>query len=227
MNFLLIPPTYSFAIDKSADLIQWLMLIVCGVFISVLTEALHRFRRRVETSRLLQAVTLASIGDAVITTDARGRITFLNPEAERLTGWQNPEAIGLPLTTVFRIINEQTRQPMADPVKTVLESGQVMGLANHTLLMARDGREIAIADSGAPIRHPGGPMLGVVLVCRDCSEERRAEAALRSSETHYRSLFENMPDGFVYGKMLFENGQPQGFYPYPGQPGLRDLDRFA
>ena len=88
VKFLLIPPTRSFAIDTSADLVQWLMLIVCGIFISVLTEALHRFRRRVETSRLLQAVTLASIGDAVITTDARGRITFLNPEAERLTGWK-------------------------------------------------------------------------------------------------------------------------------------------
>ena len=209
--FLLIPPAYSFAIDKSADLIQWLMLIVSGVCISVLTEAPHRFRRRVETSRLLQAVTLASIGDAVITTDARGRITFLNPAAERLTGWQNPEAIGLPLAAVFRVINEQTRQPMADPVENVLESGQAMGMTNHTLLLARDGRELAIADRAAPIRQPGGPMLGVVLVCRDCSEARRAEAALRSSETHYRSLFENMPDGFVYGKMLFENGQPQDF----------------
>ena len=211
VNFLLIPPTHSFAIDKSADLVQWLMLIVCGVFISVLTEALHRFRRRVETSRLLQAVTLASIGDAVITTDARGHITFLNPEAERLTGWQNPEAVGLPLTTVFRIINEHTRRPMADPAQAILESGQVMGLANHTLLLARDGREIAIADRGAPIKHPGGPMLGVVLVFCDCSEARRAEADLRSSETHYRSLFENMPDGFVYGKMLFENGAPKDF----------------
>ena len=84
-----------------------------------------------------------------------------------------------------------------------------MGLANHTLLLARDGREIAIADRGAPIKHPGGPMLGVVLVFCDCSAARRAEAALRSSETHYRSLFENMPDGFVCGKMLFENGQPR------------------
>ena len=111
VNFLLIPPTYSFAIDKPADLIKWLMLIVSGVCISVVTEALHRLRRREETSRLLTAVTLASIGDAVITTDARGRITFLNPEAERLTGWQTSEAIGLPLTAVFRIINEQTAYP--------------------------------------------------------------------------------------------------------------------
>ena len=100
---------------------------------------------------------------------------------------------------------------MADPVKKVLESGLVISLANHTLLVARDGREIAIADRAAPIRHPGGASLGMVLICRDCSEERRAEAALRSSEAHYRSLFENMPGGFVYGKMLFENGEPRDF----------------
>jgi PAS domain S-box-containing protein len=210
-NLLLIPPLYSFAIDKSADLYQVIALILTGALISVLNEALHRSRRHVETARLLQAVTLASIGDAVITTDNGGHITFLNFEAERLTGWSQAEALNQPLSAVLRIINEQTRQTMEDPVTKVLASGNVMGLANHTLLLARNGREIAIDDSAAPIKHPDGAVLGVVLVFRDCTAKRQAEAKLRESEEYYRSLFDNMLNGLVYGKMLFDHGEPVDF----------------
>jgi PAS domain S-box-containing protein len=208
VSYRLIPPTYSLAIDKSADVIQLAILVLNGVLISVLNEALHRSRRHVEASRLLQAVTLDSIGDAVITTDKQGRITFLNPEAERLTGWSRQEAQGQPLPAVFRIINEHTRENMADPVKKVLASGMVINLANHTLLQARDGREIAIAESGAPIKLPDGRLFGVVLVFRDYTAERQAAAALKNSEEHYRSLFENLPYGFVYCQMLFDQGRP-------------------
>jgi PAS domain S-box-containing protein len=211
ISYRLIPPTYSLAIDKSADFIQLTMLVLVGVLISVLSEFLHRFRRRIETSRLLQAVTLASIGDAVITTDNRGRITFLNFEAERLTGWTYEEALGRPLPTVFRIINEQNREQMEDPVAKVLASRHVIGLANHTLLLARDGREISIDDSAAPIKAPDGAILGVVLVFHDCTAKRQAEAALRQSEEHYRSLFDNMLNGFAYCQMHFENQQPVDF----------------
>jgi PAS domain S-box-containing protein len=136
-------------------------------------------RREVEDSLRRQSqileVTLASIGDAVIVTDDTGRVTFLNSVAEALTGWDAPSAQNRPLTEVFPIINEQTRAPVENPVSKVLETGAVMGLANHTVLLARDGREVPIGDSAAPIRLPGGALFGVVLIFRDITEQRRAE----------------------------------------------------
>ena len=96
--------------------------------------------------------TLASIGDAVITTDTEGRVTYLNAVAESLTGWTNAEAVGQPLDAVFRIVNEQTRQPVENPATRALREGVVVGLANHTVLIAKDGTERPIDDSAAPIR---------------------------------------------------------------------------
>ena len=93
---------------------------------------------------------MASIGDAVIATDTQGSVTFLNPAAEALTGWPLADAVGQPLAEVFHIINEQSRQPVEDPAAKVLRLGTVVGLANHTALLARDGREIPIDDCGAP-----------------------------------------------------------------------------
>lgn len=119
--------------------------------------------------------TLTSIGDAVITTDIQGRIVLLNDIAHSLTGWSQTDAEGLPLAQVFRIIDEQTRASVESPVDKVLREGTIVGLANHTLLITRDGREIPIDDSGAPIRHPDGSMIGVVLVFRDITERRRSE----------------------------------------------------
>src|SRR5262249_27686325 len=122
----------------------------------------------------------SSIGDGVIVTDTKGAVTFLNPVAERLTGWSPREAAGQPLERVFRIVNEETRQPADNPVTKVLRDGTVVGLANHTLLITRDGTEIAIDDSAAPIRGDEGIVGGVVLVFRDVTEARRAaEARLR------------------------------------------------
>src|SRR5271170_511438 len=101
-------------------------------------------------------ITLASIGDAVISTDADGRVTFMNGVAESLTGWSGAEAVGRPLTDVFRIINEQTRQPVEDPALRALRDGTIVGLANHTVLIARDGTETPIDDSAAPMRDEAG-----------------------------------------------------------------------
>ncbi len=120
------------------------------------------------------ATTLSSIGDAVIATDVAGKVTFMNGVAEALTGWAHSEALGQPLTAVFTIVNEKTRQPAENPVDKVLRLGTVVGLANHTVLIAKDGREIPIDDSGAPVVHDG-TTLGVVLVFRDFTERRRAE----------------------------------------------------
>jgi two-component system cell cycle sensor histidine kinase/response regulator CckA len=116
--------------------------------------------------------TLYSIGDAVIATDRSGRITRMNPVAERLTGWREAEAVDQPLDSIFRIINEQSRRQVESPVTLVLREGTVVGLANHTLLINRDGREIPIADSGSPILDSHGQIRGVVLVFRDQTEER-------------------------------------------------------
>lgn len=126
-------------------------------------------------------VALGCIGDAVIVTDALGRVTFMNPMAEALTGWPARGAAGQPLANVFRIVNEQTRRPPADPVARVLAAGPAVGLANHTILVARDGTERPIDDSAAPVRDGAGATLGVVLVFRDISERRRAELVAEES----------------------------------------------
>ncbi len=177
----LIPPAHDFWITQQHDLFQWAVLIVNGVLVSVLSELLHKTRQQTEASRQLQTVTLASIGDAVISTDSYSRITFLNPEAENLTGWTCRQALGQTLTSVFRIINEQTREPVEDPALKAMASGEVVNLAEHTLLLARDGREIPVHDSAALIRTTNGILLGVVLVFSDDTQRRDSEAALRQA----------------------------------------------
>jgi len=179
-DYYLIPPYGHFGFARLADFVQWGVFLGVGVMISGLSESLHRARNRANERQREHAVTLASIGDAVITTDTGGRIRFLNREAERLTGWSHDEAVGHSLALVFRIINEQTRQPVEDPVEKVLRTGSTAGLANHTVLVARDGRETAIDDTAAPIRHGDGRITGVVLVFRDNTEKKRAEDLLRT-----------------------------------------------
>ncbi len=122
-------------------------------------------------------ITLASIGDAVISTDADGRVTFLNGVAEGLTGWPQAEAIGRRLQDIFPIVNERTRQPVENPALRALREGAIVGLANHTVLIARDGTELPIDDSAAPMRDESGRPVGAVLVFRDVTERRRAEEA--------------------------------------------------
>ena len=121
-------------------------------------------------------VTLASIGDGVIAADCDGNITMINPVAEQLTGWTAAEATGQPLDKVFRIVNEDTRAEVENPALRAIKEGVIFGLANHTLLIAKDGRETSIDDSGAPIKS-GGETIGAVLVFRDITERRRAEQA--------------------------------------------------
>jgi PAS domain S-box-containing protein len=120
-------------------------------------------------------ITLASIGDAVISTDAEGRVTFMNRVAEELTGWPHAEAIGRPLPEVFIIVNERTRQPIGNPTLRALEQATVTGLANHAVLVARDGTARPIDDRAAPMRDRSGALLGSVLVFRDVTERKRAE----------------------------------------------------
>ena len=158
-----------------------------------LYRELYRSEREQRETQEKFRTTLYSIGDAVITTDSVGQIRQMNPVAEQLTGWPEAEAQDQPLDTVFCIVNEETRAPVENPVQHVLREGKVVGLANHTLLIARDGTERPIADSGAPIHDERGAIVGVVLVFRDQTEEHAAEQALRDSERRYRQAVTESP----------------------------------
>ena len=142
----------------------------------------EKMRAEVADQKELLEVTLKSIGDGVLVTDAESRITFMNATAENLTGWTNRDAQGQPCGTVFNIINETTRLLVESPVDKVLRLGAVVGLANHTVLIRKDGTEIPIDDSGAPIRSPQGGIRGVVLVFRDFSEHKKAGEELRKAK---------------------------------------------
>jgi diguanylate cyclase (GGDEF)-like protein/PAS domain S-box-containing protein len=132
----------------------------------------------------LAQVTLHSIGDAVITTDATGKIEYFNPVAEMLTGWSQQEAKGLPLKEVFRIFHETTREPAENPVEKALKAGQIVGLANHTVLMNRDDHEIAIDDSAAPIRDRYNRIVGAVMVFHDVTQNRSLSRQLSWQASH-------------------------------------------
>ncbi len=144
-------------------------------------ELEHR-AHELHTGREWLQTTLESIGDAVIACDSEGNVDFLNAVAQKLTGWTATEAKGKPLTTVFHIVNEETRAVCENPVDKVRRLNTVVGLANHTVLISKDGREYVIDDSASPIRGDDDRMLGVVLVFRDVTELRRTEAALLANE---------------------------------------------
>jgi two-component system cell cycle sensor histidine kinase/response regulator CckA len=154
----------------------------------VLEMALHKHdvERRLRESEQRLATTLTSMGDAVIATDADGRITFLNPVAEALTRWPVAEAKGERLETVFRIVDAVTRLALDSPVARALREDRVVTIGDQMLLLARDGVEVPVDDSAAPIRDERGQLLGGVLVFRDISERQRAAAALRETEEQLR-----------------------------------------
>src|SRR5262245_37704840 len=195
-DYFFFHPRYSFTIGQVEDQPGLALYGVLGIASIGLFESLRNARRRAqEKERQLEQevaarraaeqdlaeegerlrTTLASIGEAVITPDAEGRITSLNPVAEALTGWAKAEATGQPLDGVFRIVNEETRQAVKNPAARALNEGVVVGLANHAALIARDGTERPIDDSAAPIRSKAGQVIGCVLVFRDISERRRLE----------------------------------------------------
>jgi PAS domain S-box-containing protein len=214
LDYFFIDPRGSFFIQTNAE--DWsglITFVLVGTIISGLSEFLHRSRRRIAASERRYAVTLSSIGDAVMATDDQSRVTFLNPCAEALTGWPQSDAVGRPLAEVFHIVNEQTRQRVEDPGAKVLRLGAVVGLANHTALLARDGRETPIDDCGAPIIDDRGGIRGVVLVFRDVTQRRRADEAEALGRANARlemavrgsnlAIWEcDMPDGII------ENSHP-------------------
>ena len=203
-HYLFIPPRGSFHLGEAHVLVGMLLYLVTATIIIVFGEALARAKQRYRVGEEkaqrkagLLRTTLASIGDGVITTDADGRITSMNAVAEGLTGWTNTEVAGLPLTQVFRIVNETTRLEVENPAMRALKDGVIVGLANHTILIAKDGTERPIDDSAAPIRSEGGEVTGCVLVFRDISERHLAEAKQRTVQEQISMTLESVTDGFM------------------------------
>ena len=175
-NYFFIEPHYAFSLTSEAA-IQVVVFLLAAILIGTLTEARRRSEATALAEREYYAVTLTSIGDGVIVTDKAGRVTLMNKVAETLTGWQLSEARGQSIETVFRIVNETSRAAVESPVTRVLRENQIVGLANHTVLLARDGAEHPIDDSGAPVRSAAGDPIGCVLVFRDIGERRQQERA--------------------------------------------------
>jgi PAS domain S-box-containing protein len=191
--FTPIPPGSSIA----AAAFAYFSVFLLYIFLVLVISGLKKIQSRLSQQRELLQVTLSSIGDAVIATDIDGKINFLNPTAENLTGWALDDARDRPLDEVFKIINEVTRETVEGPFETIRREGQTVGMANHTILISKDGTEKPIDDSGAPIRNADGRVVGAIIVFHDVSERRRIEqeregllereqAARRSAESSDR-----------------------------------------
>ena len=172
--------------------------------IEAVAASFEKSGRALEESERRWVTTLASIGDAVMAADSIGRVTFLNPVAADLTGWQPEDALGQSIQNVFHIVNEQTRVPAEDIVNRVLMDGSAAELANHTALLAKDGREIPIADSAAPILDSNGKTAGVVLVFRDVTERRRAENVRQATLQRFYTILSNLYSGIL---LVTDEGQ--------------------
>lgn len=170
-------------------LVHYVPAVVAGQlrgFVAEITDvsAVKQAQLALAEQHELMRVTLRSIGDAVITADARGRVTWLNPAAARMTGWSERQALGLPVSQVFNIVHEHSRVAAPDPVQACLDQGQTVGLASHTVLLSRTGEEFGIEDSTAPIRSDSGELLGAVLVFHDVSEQRRLSREMSHRASH-------------------------------------------
>jgi PAS domain S-box-containing protein len=193
IGYFFIPRFPSFLIETEG-LLRLGVFILVALLISSLTAARRRAAILAQAQREQLRVTLSSIGDAVIDTDMHGRVTLINAVAEALTGWDSAAALGQDIASIFRIVNEETHQAVESPVERALREGAVVGLANHTLLIARDGAERPIDDSGAPIRDRQGTVTGVVLVFRDITERKQA----RDTLARYQLLSEYARDIMLF-----------------------------
>ncbi len=213
IGYFFIAP-FSLFDSGSENLLRLGIFALVALLISSLTAARRRSAMSAQAQREQLRVTLASIGDAVIATDVHGRVTLINAVAESLTGWNSADALGQDIASIFRIVNEDTRQMIESPVDRALREGVVVGLANHTLLIARDGAERPIDDSGAPIRNRDGTITGVVLVFRDITARKQAEDTL----ARYQLLSENARDIMLFirqdGRIIEANRAAVAAYGY-------------
>ncbi len=168
--------------------------VVWDGFFNDITDSKRAEKALQESEENLKTI-LNSIGDAVIATDTDGKVTRMNPVAEKLTGWNNKSAQGKPLSEIFKIFSAKTGAKVENPVRKVLKNGQIVGLANHTKLISRNGKEYQIADSGSPIKNAEGQILGVVMVFRDVTEEYYKNEQIRETKELLHGIFQSIQDG--------------------------------
>ena len=195
--YFVVPPVFQLRPATREDAVGAILFVGVSILVSLLNETLRRSRarlaelaRQAERDRDLFQTTLASIGDAVIATDADGRVTFLNTVAEALTGWSRTDALGRSIKEIVVIQNGKTRLPVENPVERAIREGVIVGLANHTILVSRDGREIPIENSAAPIRAEGRQALGAVLAFRDVTARGKSQDALARSEQRLKLVLD-------------------------------------
>jgi PAS domain S-box-containing protein len=226
----LLPPVWSFSLEESAHVVGLAVVYFTGAAVAAASavaafgfrladsaqrrereraEQLEKLNQRLHEQREWLQVTLASIGDAVIATDKGCKVILMNEVAQALTGWRQSEAAGMPVENVVNIVDERTRAPAENPCVRAMRDGVVVGLANHTILIAKDGTEVALDDSAAPIRDGAGNVVGAVLIFRDVSDRRRADERLRESQERFQAFMDHTPtrawikDG--EGRYLYRN----------------------
>jgi len=190
------------------DLLRTLLFLLVAVTIAVLAAGRRRAVEGVRIQREELAVTLSSIGDAVIVTDRAGRVTFMNPAAERLTGWSAPDAVGRELPAVFSSLDEQTGAPIENPAARAIREGAAVTVPGFTLLRRRDGEERAVDDSAAPVRSAAGEIVGAVLIFRDLSERRAIEREQARALARERAARRDAAALSAVGQALVQSRDP-------------------
>gem|GEM_PF-150514 len=197
---------------------------VVGIYEDV--TALMEISENLRKSEEFLSITLQSIGDGVISTDTQGNILSMNPVAEHLCGWTQQEAKGKPVSEVFHIVNAFTRLPAENPVEKALKTGRVVGLANHTLLLSKDGKEYQISDSAASIKNQDGEVLGVVMVFMDVTKKYEQEQALKYNEQRLRQIVESSTNTFyshdIYGNIVYLSPQIKDLLGYEVSEAMGD-----
>jgi PAS domain S-box-containing protein len=240
--YAFMPPRYSLAVTDPSAPVQVAIFFLAGTMISLLAESLHQTTRKAQEDETREReqrerfhVTLDSIGDAVIATDARGQVTFMNRIAESLTGSTHNDALGRPLEQVFQIVNEQTRGSVENPALRALEQRVIVGPANHAVLIAKNGNERVIENKAAPMHTDENATTGAVLVFRDITERLAAERELRESREQLRITLSSIGDAVVAtdgeGRVTYVNPVAEELLRYSleqatGRP-LRDVFNIA
>jgi PAS domain S-box-containing protein len=213
-HLFLLASSSAVAVLTATDALGLTAFWATGAIICLLVEIARRGRARAALREQQLRSTLASLGDAVMVADVAGRITWMNAVAEKLTGWTAAEALGHPLTDVFRVLDEITRTPASNPVDRALREGIAVGLANHAVLVTKEGHDRPIDDSAAPVRGPDGAMSGVVLVFRDITKQRAAER----EHAHLAAIIESTLDAVflksLHGTILSWNPGAERLYGY-------------